>query len=307
MLLRTLLHWALIGFTSVVWTFVGPAAHADEAGETVAQRDPRSESRAFFARIKEEAPVYYYLGTQRHDQAIALFSSIEEIDAIDPTTGTTLLTLAARGDRSDAYDAVRILILKYGADVTRPDQTGLTALHFAASVGNLAVVELLLKYGADIHAAPLAERDCVVNCEKSEKTPLYMAYLGGHPRVRDFLISRGARMPHADLVRELEFASKRIELARKFRGSPPRNLDQSSLEDWYRERISAQFNELDKLLRADGRIAEANRLPAEFEPLIQAIMETPREPGMKPSEWSTLVKEKMVRNIVRNETKGDLK
>lgn len=285
--------------TSVAIALAG-STYAAENKEPAKIRNPQSESKAYFANFKEKAPIHYYLSIQRYDEAIAMFPSVEEIDAIEPSTERTLLIAAARGIASDAYDAVRALILTHGADISKPHPSGLTALHFAVAAGNLPVVEMLLKYGADINAAPPIDRSCTVNCEKSDRTPLYMAYLNGRNRIRDFLISRGSSELDSDLIQELDYRSRRRKLQEKHRSAPPRGTDEAGLEEWYRQKYTAIFSELEEFLRAEGRMDEANRLPSELEPLIQALLHTLREPDMNGSEWSRLVRQNMVNNLIRS-------
>ncbi len=281
-------------------------AYAAESKDPPAKiRDPRSESKAYFAHFKEQSPIHYYLSLQRYDEAIAMFPSVEDIDAIDPMTGKTLLTAAASGSASDAYDAVRYLILQYGADISKPDESGLTALHFATASGNLPVVELLLKYGADIHAAPPGDQSCTVNCDKSDRTALYMAYLNGRTRIRDFLVSMGARQLDSDLIQELKYSARRLKISEGHRSAVPRNLDKEELEDWYRKKYTALFNDLAEFLRSEGQFDAASRLPSELEPLVQALLHTPRPPDMTSKEWNRLVKENMVKNLIRSKSKGE--
>ena len=286
-----------IRFTSVAAVAITLAGftYAADNEEPAKMRDPRAESNAYFTHFKEQSPVHYYLSTQRYDEAIAMFPSVEDIDAIDPLTKRTLLTAAATGIASDAYDAVRALILEHGANVAKRDKSGLTALHYAAASGNLPVVELLLKYGANIHAAPPINPRCTVNCEKSDRTALYMAYLNGRNRVCDFLVSMGSRQLDFDLIQELRYRSKRLKLMEKHRSSPPRNVDEAGLEEWYRKKYTAVFSDLAEFLRDEGRFDEASRLHSELEPLIQALLRTPRKPGMSSNEWNRLVKQNMVR------------
>ncbi|XP_065708102.1 protein phosphatase 1 regulatory subunit 27 [Patagioenas fasciata] len=61
--------------------------------------------------------------------------------------------------------------------------SGMAALHEAVLTGNLACVQLLVKYGADIH-------------QKDEDgwTPLHMACSDGHADIARYLISLGASL-----------------------------------------------------------------------------------------------------------------
>ncbi|XP_004560737.2 protein phosphatase 1 regulatory subunit 27 [Maylandia zebra] len=59
--------------------------------------------------------------------------------------------------------------------------SGMAALHEAVLTGNLEVVKLLLKYGADVH-----QRD------EDGWTPLHMACSDGYPEIARYLLSMGA-------------------------------------------------------------------------------------------------------------------
>ncbi|CAH8665820.1 unnamed protein product [Dicrocoelium dendriticum] len=65
-----------------------------------------------------------------------------------------------------------------------------TPLHFAAGYNRLAVVELLLQYGADVHAK-----------DKGGLVPLHNACSYGHLRVAELLIQHGANVNVTDLWR----------------------------------------------------------------------------------------------------------
>lgn len=71
------------------------------------------------------------------------------IDGIDlnayDNSGLGLIHWAS--DRGNSY--ILEILLKYGANIHLPDSDGQTALHYSASLNHLKCVELLLKYGAD--------------------------------------------------------------------------------------------------------------------------------------------------------------
>lgn len=71
--------------------------------------------------------------------------------------GSTPLLLACRTSESKLPEAItRVeLLLERGADANVADSLGLTALHVAASRGNLKVIEVLLNAGADPGAEDL--------------------------------------------------------------------------------------------------------------------------------------------------------
>ncbi|RDW67248.1 ankyrin repeat domain-containing protein [Aspergillus mulundensis] len=66
-------------------------------------------------------------------------------------TRTALIAAAEGTNYNDAAQCVRLL-LSHGANPDATDSTNRTALHFAASRGNLPVINDLLGAGADVHA-----------------------------------------------------------------------------------------------------------------------------------------------------------
>ena len=81
-------------------------------------------------------------------------------------------------------------LLSMGADPNLPNFEGLTALHYAARAGMLAVVELLVdRFGADVN-----EGKTPLEGEPDEnETPLAWAAIEGNLRVVSFLERRGAK------------------------------------------------------------------------------------------------------------------
>ncbi|SPP85632.1 DNA-binding protein RFXANK [Drosophila guanche] len=74
-------------------------------------------------------------------------------------------------------------------DIDYKDANGFTALHWAASYGQLVSVQLLLAVGANVNStAP----DLV--------TPLLLAAAGGHNEIVRYLLERGAHSSHMDIV-----------------------------------------------------------------------------------------------------------
>jgi hypothetical protein len=88
-----------------------------------------------------------------------------------------LCNASARGD----LERVRVL-LSEGADTeATTDSSGSTPLLLACSNGHLRVAELLIEYGADVHARNTFRQNA-----------LTMAAQGGHRKLADYLMSRGA-------------------------------------------------------------------------------------------------------------------
>ncbi|KAM9780487.1 protein phosphatase 1 regulatory subunit 27 [Neosynchiropus ocellatus] len=67
------------------------------------------------------------------------------------------------------------------AGLTACSLAGMAALHEAVLTGNLEVVKLLVKYGADVH-----QRD------EDGWTPLHMACSDGYPEIASYLLTMGA-------------------------------------------------------------------------------------------------------------------
>jgi hypothetical protein len=79
-------------------------------------------------------------------------------------------------------ERIRVLV-KYGVNVNSSDFDGRTALHLAASQGNLRVVELLLSMEADVKRK-----------DRWASMPLDEAIKGGHDLVAAALFARGGEM-----------------------------------------------------------------------------------------------------------------
>jgi len=86
-------------------------------------------------------------------------------------------------DAAKARDAAAVkVLLKQGADVNAAQGDGMTALHWAATNGDVALVQMLLAAGANIRATT----------RLGGITALHMASQGGHSQVVAALIAAGA-------------------------------------------------------------------------------------------------------------------
>ena len=118
---------------------------------------------------------------QRRDPAAIRTLLQKKVDVNAPQTdGTTALLWAVRYDDLDTADA----LIHAGARVTAPNRDGATPLQMAAINGSAAMIEKLIKAGADPNAALTASGD----------TALMMAARTGKTRALDVLIESGAKV-----------------------------------------------------------------------------------------------------------------
>jgi len=92
----------------------------------------------------------------------------------------TALQCAAYGGYTDCMN---VLISEGGADPNIQDSEGITALHWACSVGSLEAVQLLLQMEANFN---------VMEVDGEKLTPLDYAIIGSHQEVAQLLIEQGA-------------------------------------------------------------------------------------------------------------------
>ena len=69
-------------------------------------------------------------------------------------------------DRPDRYEILELL-LSYGANIEQRGHNDYTPLHYAASIQDIAAMELLLANGADLHARTRID-DCATPLEEME-------------------------------------------------------------------------------------------------------------------------------------------
>ena len=104
--------------------------------------------------------------------ALALLVSV----GVNATTESPIADAAARGDR----DAVKSL-LKQASDVNAAQGDGMTALHWAAMIGDADLAQMLIVAGANVKATT----------RLGAYTPLYLASQQGHAKVIQELIKAG--------------------------------------------------------------------------------------------------------------------
>merc|ERR1712168_1211334 len=87
----------------------------------------------------------YYVAEGNTDEVRAWLENGQEVDKADSYGNTALLLAAEKG-----FLAVCQLLLEFGADLHHANTAvGWGALHFAAYEGHREVIKLLLEYGAD--------------------------------------------------------------------------------------------------------------------------------------------------------------
>ena len=177
------------------------------------------------------AQLHNALDRRDYDAALTAMATVPDINAsIKDVQGvqSPAICLAARAGAADAYAVVRALVERYEADPNRPDSRGLTALHYAASNGDMAVVDLLLEHGAAVDAPQRIEgRGAGVDRDdrQSRVTPLYLAYSNGRYRVAELLESRGAKRLEGHVLMEAKLGGALAEGYRFARGKVPEDTD----------------------------------------------------------------------------------
>ncbi len=253
----------------------------------------KSTGKKLSERLKESSPVHYHLAQRHYDEALKLLPDVKDIDAIEPLTGSTALIFAAFDDSADAYDMVQTLVTEYGANPTVSDRNGLTPLHYAVIAGNLAVVEFLVKEGADVNAAP--DNPCS-SCPKV--TPLHVAYQRGNLRVAQFLESRGSEVIDWKTRADLELQAKIRETLEDMDKTMPDDVDP---KEWKRLRFTAMFNEAVDQLEAAGRREESAAFQRLRAPLLEAIENTPQPAGMSSGAWLQSVMQNVAARVAANQ------
>ena len=128
---------------------------------------------------EKETTLEKLIAIDDYDSALSMMDNgVGSINSTD-RTGMTLLMRAIVNK-----DTLQIKkLLGRGADVTKQDSKGMTALHFAASGGYLDGAKLLVEEGVEINSQ-----------ENNGNTAAHRAYAfrtGDHKAVLDFLIANG--------------------------------------------------------------------------------------------------------------------
>ena len=118
-------------------------------------------------------------------------SAYPDPDEVNEHGQTALhVALARHQDRGYLYVSE---LLNYGAAPDAKDPDGATALRYAAEDGSVAIANLLLQKGADVHT----------RSHKNASSPLGAAYIHGYMDIVRLLESYGARIDNATKRRQL--------------------------------------------------------------------------------------------------------
>ena len=158
-------------------------------GAIMAQNDPG----------ENDSSLHKALRNRNYDAALKIMPTVEDIDALGKDDDGDLvpaLVIAAQDPIAEGYDVAKALIEKYGADVEARDSLGKTPLHTAAMTGHLAIVELLLRNGAEV--------DALIEGQDIDITPLYLAIQFNNNTVAETLRMHGAKEISKEVREELE-------------------------------------------------------------------------------------------------------
>lgn len=174
------------------------------------------------------AQLHNALDRRDYDAALRAMAAVPDINAsIMDVQGvqSPAICLAARAGSADAYAVVRALVERFEADPNRPDGRGLTALHYAAANGDLAVVGLLLERGAAVDAPQRIVGGGAGDDRQARVTPLYLARSNGRYRVAELLESRGAKRLDGQVLMEAKLGGALAAGYRYARGKAPEGSD----------------------------------------------------------------------------------
>lgn len=184
-----------------------------------------------FGQVHGLAQLHNALDRRDYDAALRAMAAVPDINAsIMDVQGvqSPAICLAARAGSADAYAMVRALVERFEDDPNRPDGRGLTALHYAAANGDLAVVGLLLERGAAVDAPQRIEGGGAGGAgddRQARVTPLYLAYSNGRYRVAELLESRGAKPLDGQVLMEAKLGGALAAGYRYARGKAPEGSD----------------------------------------------------------------------------------
>jgi ankyrin repeat protein len=199
-ILRNYLKIPLYGLV-FVWLSLAHAGSYDDFFKAIIRDDPRSLSRLIARGFDPNTPA----PDLRHGLMMALSlpePSVLAAQALVNAPGTNLNVRNAQGETPLMLAALKgqlalaAQMIERGADVNQP---GWTPLHYAATGGSPAMVELMLKHHAFVDAE-----------SPNGTTPLMMAAQYGSPEALKLLLEAGAQPQQRNQqgLRALEFAQR---------------------------------------------------------------------------------------------------
>jgi len=201
----------------------------------------------------------------------------EDVNEPDDS-GAMPLCIATLDEEAGAFDVTQAL-LQHGADTEVECDTGGTPLYNAAISGNLPVLEVLARHGAELGASLDDGRML---------TPLFGAYSIGDGRAIDFLESRGQRISDEAKRLATSFRNGKSHIDAEMDAIPREGLSQAERDQQYWE---ARWKALARL--ADDASSETEkqlmRLTAEK---LLAIPYASKPVDMTHEEWSEPVIDK---------------
>jgi ankyrin repeat protein len=133
-----------------------------------------------------ETPLMTCARTGNADSVRLLLEAGAAVDAKEPSQNQTALMWAA----AEKHPAVTKTLIDAHADVNARTKQGFAPIHFAARVGDLDSVKLLLAAGVDINMQTRSEREGADNT--SGYTPLLIATMRAQVDTAIYLLDRGA-------------------------------------------------------------------------------------------------------------------
>jgi len=173
----------------------GPIPVGNDNADIVYTKEDEYRSSDEESDDEEENGLIDVFNSHKNDNAevkgMGMRQSIMQQQPLAPAPATTsrkraLIAAAMEGDVAKLRDAIDSMLSI--ADIAEADETGQTALHFAADRGSADCVSLLLDNGAD------------ANCTDAEGiSALQAAVIGGDVECVRFLLQAGADPDHEDV------------------------------------------------------------------------------------------------------------
>lgn len=138
----------------------------------------------------QDTPLHYAALYGHHKVVEVLLRAGAQVDRIGHKQSTALHRASSFAGHSGSVN----VLLTAGASVSAVDEDGWTALHHAASAGNTETMQLLLAYGANVHAVSVP-RD-------NRRAAIHIAAAQGHWDAVTALLSAGSTVNVEDANRK---------------------------------------------------------------------------------------------------------